>query len=61
MANYQLNCVSDGRIFRCEEFDAASDEQAIRTALDLRGVTAAELWCGSRRVSKFEQMVREPA
>jgi hypothetical protein len=61
MASYQLNCVSDHRIFRCEEFDAADDEQAIRKALDLRGVTAAELWCGGRRVTCFEQMVRQPA
>ncbi len=61
MACYQLNCLSDGRIFRCEDFEAASDDQAIRTALDLRGVTAAELWCGERKVSTFQQMVREPA
>jgi hypothetical protein len=61
MAYYQLNCVSDGHIFRCEEFHAASDEQAISQALDLRGVTAAELWCGTRKVSVFEQMVRQPA
>ncbi len=61
MAHYQLNCLSDGRIFRCEDFEAASDQQAIQTALALRGVTAAELWCGTRRVSNFEQMVRQPA
>jgi hypothetical protein len=61
MAHYQLNCLSDGRIFRCEDFESATDEQAIRQALDLRGVTAAELWCGRRKVSSFEQMVRQPA
>ena len=61
MAHYQLNCLSDGRIFRCEEFDAASDRDAIAKALDVRGVTAAELWCGKRKVSIFEQMVRQPA
>ena len=61
MAYYQLNCLSDRRIFRCEEFEAGTDEAAIRQALELRGVTAAELWCGGRKVSSFEQMVREPA
>ncbi len=61
MAFYQLNCVSDGRIFRCEDFEATSDEQAVRRALDLRGVTAAELWCGERKVRTFEQMVGQPA
>ena len=61
MAHYELNCLSDGRIFRCEDFDAPTDEQAIRQALELRGATAAELWCGQRKVSTFSQMAREPA
>lgn len=61
MAFYQLNCLSDGRIFRCEAFEAASDEVAIRRSLEMRGRTAAELWCGQRKVSTFEQMVGEPA
>ena len=56
MAHYQLNCLSDGVIFRCEDFEAEHDDEAVRHALHLRSRTAAELWCGVRMVRRFGQM-----
>ena len=55
MPHYRLYCMSDGRIFRCEEFDADNDAGAIRKARELRGRTAAELWMDTRKVLRFEQ------
>jgi hypothetical protein len=53
MAAYILYCMDGPKLERCERFDADSDEDGIAEAVRLRGKSAAELWCGSRRVRVF--------
>jgi hypothetical protein len=54
MPYYRLYCVDNhGRFYRCDDFNADTDELAIATALGLRGVDAAELWQQGRMVHSF--------
>jgi hypothetical protein len=52
---YRLYCInSAGGFFRCEDFNADTDEQAIELADELRGNGAAELWQQTRKVHFFK-------
>lgn len=54
MAHYRLYCIDgSGRFFRCEEFSAAGDDEAIVESRERRGASAAELWSGARMVTAF--------
>ena len=56
MAHYRLYCVdSRGHFFRCEEFEAEGDEEAVGRSAELRGGFAAELWSGKRMVKVFQR------
>jgi hypothetical protein len=56
MLHYRLYCIdSRGHFFRCEEFAADGDEEAISLSAELRGRHAAELWSGKRIVKAFDQ------
>lgn len=55
MAEYLLYCLDGPKLVRCESFDADSEEAAIAEALRRQGDSAAELWCGPRRVKVFAQ------
>jgi hypothetical protein len=51
MPYYRLYCVdNNGRFYRCDDFNADTDELAIAVALGLRGGDAAELWQQGRMV-----------
>lgn len=44
------------------QFDRADDEQAINFVLGIDDDGAKELWCGSRRVSRFrERSIERPS
>ena len=56
MSYYRLYCINErGRFFKCEDFEAGSDEAAIERSAELRRDTPAELWCGARLVHAFRQ------
>ena len=52
MAEYRLYCLDrDGHIRRRHEIDAADDAAAIAAARAIAAESAAELWCGTRKVA----------
>lgn len=54
MPYYRLYCVSSrGSFFRCHDYDAADDVEAIAKARELELEMAAELWTGTRLVKLF--------
>ena len=54
MLDYRLYSIDqEGRFFRCEEFQALGDNDAIDAAKSLKGAPAAELWSGARMVTSF--------
>jgi len=54
MAHYRLYCIDgSGRFFRCDEFSAANDDEAVLESKERRGGSAAELWSGARMVAAF--------
>jgi hypothetical protein len=54
MPYYRLYCVDkNGRFYRCEDFNADSDQLAIERAVEMRGADAAELWQQARMVCSF--------
>jgi hypothetical protein len=56
LAQYRLYFLhpDDRRITFSHEFEAESDERAIRIAQGWREGRCAELWCGSRKLSSWE-------
>ena len=56
MAYYRLYFMNrfSGHIERFEEFDAPYDEVARDLAAQQAGDEPLELWCGSRKVHRFE-------
>ena len=56
MAYYRLYFMNlfSGHIERFEEIGAASDEDAILAASSYVGPEPIELWCGHRKVHRFE-------
>ena len=56
MPYYRLYCIDGrGHFFRCEEFEAEADEEAVGRSEELRNGAAAELWSGKRMVKAFER------
>jgi hypothetical protein len=54
MPYYRLYCVDKaGSFYRCDDFNAGSDELAIEMAKQLRGTDLAELWQQGRMVHSF--------
>lgn len=53
MAEYILYCLDGPQLTRCEHFKAESDDDAIAESVRRQGMSAAELWCGSRKVKTF--------
>jgi hypothetical protein len=55
MGEYRLYCLSDAGTFtKSHEIEAASDEEAIRQARDLKLPVPCELWDHGRMVAKLE-------
>ena len=44
MRIYRLDVLSEGRVFRCEDIEAADDAAAVEQAHQLRGLAPARLW-----------------
>ena len=45
-----------GHIERFEDFDADDDREAISATKPRRGALALELWCGARKVARFDAL-----
>ena len=56
---YILYCMSGHKLIRCERFLAVDDVAASRKAIRLQGPSAAELWCGGRKVRTFDSLGTE--
>lgn len=54
MNSYRLYMMDRGHIRAAKDLMAASDEEAIALAEDLRDGEPAELWRGSSRVTAFD-------
>jgi hypothetical protein len=55
MTGYRLYCLYvAGKFSKAHDIDAATDEQAIRAARDLKLPVACELWERGRMVAKLE-------
>ena len=54
MAYYRLYQLEGAHFRGVAELDAKDDAQAIRQAAELAGTGGAELWCGPRRVERFQ-------
>jgi hypothetical protein len=55
MAEYRLHLLdAGGRIERTAIIEAAGDDEAIRLAAGLDDRAAMELWCGERKICRFE-------
>ena len=55
MGEYRLYCLSDaGKFTKSHNIDAASDEDAIRQARELKLPVECELWEHGRMVAKLE-------
>jgi hypothetical protein len=55
VAYYRLYHVRRGRFARSNELDADDDVAAVRQARTLVEDDPAELWCGGRKVSTFNE------
>jgi len=51
---------SSGHIDRFREFETRTDEDAIAHAEEWREASAMELWCGPRKVMRWEPRASEP-
>jgi hypothetical protein len=60
MAYYRLYFMRAGHIYRCRDFLADGDPEALGIADSFAGPDPMELWCGSRRVRSFEAMAASP-
>jgi hypothetical protein len=56
VALYRLQFVDhfSGKILRARDFDAATDEMAVRYAEDARGLAAMELWDADRKIKQWD-------
>lgn len=56
MSYYRLYFMNtfNGHIERFQEIEVDRDEEGIAEALDQQGPLAIELWCGHRKVARFE-------
>ncbi len=55
MASYQLYSTTlSGERVSSRNLEAESDESAAKLAEAIRGLSAMELWCGGRRIKRWD-------
>jgi hypothetical protein len=54
VAEYLLYCFDGFKLERCDRFKAPSDDAAVEEAVKRHDGKAAELWCGTRKVTDFD-------
>ena len=61
MAYYRLCCRRNGQYLCFDEFQAVDDIQAASLARAFVGGNSGDLWCGKRRVTLFDAVMKDAA